>query len=171
MDWQTLVSRRAKKDPLATRVAGAPSSPRWGSLDVLNPVSTAFLNASCDKATFGWTCDAETFEKLRDAYAAETDPAKQKAIAEQVQLRAAGVPDPRAARPVPDADGARPQRQRPAALAGAGAVERGEEVGRVASCHPERSAKGRVVEGSRADCKRRWGRFASLRTGRSFSPA
>ena len=32
-----------------------------------NPVSAAFLNASCDKATFGWPCDAE-LEKLRDAY-------------------------------------------------------------------------------------------------------
>ena len=52
----------------------------------MNPVSAAFLNASCDKATFGWSCD-ETLEKLRDAYASETDPAKQKAIAEQVQLR------------------------------------------------------------------------------------
>ena len=54
----------------------------WGSTDVINPVSAAFLNASCDKATFGWPCD-EALEKLRDAFAKETDPAKQKAIAEQ----------------------------------------------------------------------------------------
>ncbi len=45
----------------------------------------SYLNASCDKATFGWPCDAE-IEKLRDAFAKETDPAKQKAIAEAVQL-------------------------------------------------------------------------------------
>ena len=58
---------------------------------MLNPVSAAFLNASCDKATFGWPCD-EKLEKLRDAYASETDPAKQKAIAEQVQLRVLEYP-------------------------------------------------------------------------------
>ncbi len=58
----------------------------WVAADVMNPVSTAYLNASCDKALFGWPCDAE-LEKLRDDFARETDPAKQKAIAEAVQLR------------------------------------------------------------------------------------
>jgi peptide/nickel transport system substrate-binding protein len=90
MDWQTLVTRRAKKDPLGSGGWSAFFT-SWGSADVLNPVSAAFLNASCDKATFGWTCD-ETLEKLRDAYATETDPAKQKAIAEQVQLRVLEYP-------------------------------------------------------------------------------
>ncbi|MBN9514385.1 MAG: ABC transporter substrate-binding protein [Alphaproteobacteria bacterium] len=90
MDWQTLVGRRAKKDPLS---AGGWSAffTSWAAVDVLDPVATSFLNASCEKATFGWTCDAE-LEKLRDAYAKETDPAKQKAIAEQVQLRAVEYP-------------------------------------------------------------------------------
>ena len=45
-----------------------------------------FVNASCDKAAFGWPCD-EQLEKLRDDFARETDPAKQKAIVEQVQMR------------------------------------------------------------------------------------
>ncbi|SEP45047.1 peptide/nickel transport system substrate-binding protein [Rhodospirillales bacterium URHD0017] len=85
MDWQTLVSRRAKKDPL-DKGGWSAYFTSWGSPDVLNPVSAAFINAACDRATFGWSCD-ETLEKLRDAYASETDPAKQKAIAEQVQLR------------------------------------------------------------------------------------
>jgi peptide/nickel transport system substrate-binding protein len=90
MDWQTLVSRRVKKDPLA---AGGWSAffTSWASVDILDPVAMAFLNASCDKATFGWPCDAE-LEKLRDAYAKETDPAKQKAIAEAVQLRVVQYP-------------------------------------------------------------------------------
>jgi len=52
----------------------------------LNPVSTAFLNSSCDKALFGWPCDTE-LEKLRDDFARATDPAQQKAIAEAVQVR------------------------------------------------------------------------------------
>ena len=49
--------------------------------DILNPVMAGFFNAGCDKAMFGWPCD-ETIEKLRDEFAKETDPAKQKAIAE-----------------------------------------------------------------------------------------
>lgn len=90
MDWQTLVSRRTKKDP-PDKGGWSAFFTSWGSTDVLNPVSTAFLNASCDKATFGWPCDA-TLEKLRDAFAKETDPVKQKAIAEQVQLRVLEYP-------------------------------------------------------------------------------
>jgi peptide/nickel transport system substrate-binding protein len=85
MDWQTLVTRRAKKDPL-DKGGWSAFFTSWGAPDILNPVSAAFINASCDKATFGWPCD-EGLEKLRDAFATESDPAKQKAIAEQVQLR------------------------------------------------------------------------------------
>ncbi len=90
MDWQTLVARRTKKDPLD---AGGWSIffTSWGSPDVMNPVSAAFINASCDKATFGWPCDAE-IEKLRDAFAKETDPAKQKEIAEKVSVRLSEYP-------------------------------------------------------------------------------
>lgn len=87
MDWQTLVSRRAKKDAPDKGGWGVYFT-SWGATDLLNPVSAAFLNASCDKATFGWPCD-ETLEKLRDAFASESDPAKQKQIAEQIQVRAA----------------------------------------------------------------------------------
>ncbi len=90
MDWQTLVSRRAKKDP-PDKGGWNAFFTSWGATDVLNPVSAAFLNASCEKATFGWPCDAE-IEKLRDAYASESDPAKQKEIAEKVQLRVLEYP-------------------------------------------------------------------------------
>jgi peptide/nickel transport system substrate-binding protein len=90
MDWQTLVSRRAKKDSL-DKGGWSAFFTSWGSPDVLTPVSAAFLNATCEKATFGWPCD-ETMEKLRDAFAKETDPAKQMAIAEQVQLRVIEYP-------------------------------------------------------------------------------
>ena len=90
MDWQTLVSRRTKKDaPGAGGWHAFLTS--WASVDILDPVATGFLNASCDKAMFGWPCDAE-LERLRDAFAKETDPARQKAIAEAVQLRAAAYP-------------------------------------------------------------------------------
>jgi peptide/nickel transport system substrate-binding protein len=90
MDWQTLVGRRTKKDvPSAGGWHAFLTS--WGSVDVLNPVSTGFLNASCEKAMFGWPCDPK-MEELRDAFARETDPAKQKTIAEAVQLRQAEAP-------------------------------------------------------------------------------
>ncbi len=90
MDWQTLVSRRTKKDaPGAGGWHAFLTS--WASVDILDPVATGFLNASCDKAMFGWPCDAE-LERLRDAFAKETDPARQRALAEAVQLRAVDYP-------------------------------------------------------------------------------
>jgi peptide/nickel transport system substrate-binding protein len=85
MDWQTLVSRRARKDPPDARGWSAFLTD-WSCADVLNPVMTGFLNSSCDNAMFGWPCDAE-METLRDAYARATDPGKQKQIAEAVQVR------------------------------------------------------------------------------------
>jgi len=85
MDWQTLVARRAKKDPPNAGGWNAFLT-SWVSADILNPVMTGFLNAGCDKAMFGWPCDAE-LEKLRDQFARETDPQKQKEIAEAVQVR------------------------------------------------------------------------------------
>jgi peptide/nickel transport system substrate-binding protein len=90
MDWQTVVARRTKKD--------APDKGGWNAMltswvaaDVLNPVGSAFVNASCDKAPFGWPCDPE-LEKLRSAFAHESDPVKQKAIAEAVQVRETEYP-------------------------------------------------------------------------------
>ena len=90
MDWQTLVSRRTKKDPPGAGGWHAFLT-SWGSIDVLDPVATNFFNASCEKALFGWPCDAE-IERLRDAYSRETDPVKQKAIAEAAQLRLVEYP-------------------------------------------------------------------------------
>jgi peptide/nickel transport system substrate-binding protein len=90
MDWQTLVARRARRDaPTAGGWSAFLTS--WGSIDVLDPASASFLNASCERAAFGWPCDAE-IERLRDAFARETDAAKQKAIAEAVQRRVAEYP-------------------------------------------------------------------------------
>jgi peptide/nickel transport system substrate-binding protein len=89
MDWQTLVSRRAKKEP--------PSAGGWNAFltsfvaaDVLNPISTAALNASCENAWFGWPCD-EQLEQLRQAFAKEIDPARQTELAHQIQVRALEV--------------------------------------------------------------------------------
>ena len=86
MDWQTVVARRAKKDP-ANAGGWHAFLTSWVAADITNPVMAAFFNSACDKALFGWPCDAE-MEKLRDQFARETDPAKQKAVAEAVQVQA-----------------------------------------------------------------------------------
>ena len=86
MDWQTLVARRAKRDPPNAGGWHAFLT-GWVSADISNPIFTGFLNSACDKAMFGWPCDPD-MERLRDQFARETDPAKQKAIAEEVQVRA-----------------------------------------------------------------------------------
>ena len=86
MDWQTVVARRAKKDPPNAGGWHAFLT-SWVAADITNPIFTGFLNSACDKAMFGWPCDTE-MEKLRDQFARETDPAKQKVIAEAVQVRA-----------------------------------------------------------------------------------
>jgi peptide/nickel transport system substrate-binding protein len=84
-DWQSVITRRARKAP--------PSQGGWHGLvtswvaaDVLNPIATSFVNASCDKANYGWPCDEE-IERLRDAFAREADPARQKELAKSVQNR------------------------------------------------------------------------------------
>jgi peptide/nickel transport system substrate-binding protein len=90
MDWQTLVARRAKKDPPAQGGWHAFLT-GWVAADILNPVMMGFLNAGCDQAMFGWPCDKD-LESLRDQYARETNPARLKAIAEAAQVRATQYP-------------------------------------------------------------------------------
>jgi peptide/nickel transport system substrate-binding protein len=86
MDWQTLASRRARREP--------PAQGGWNvfhtysvSADATNPINNAYFGAAGEKSWFGWPSDPE-MEKLRDSYARETDAAKQKALAETIQLRA-----------------------------------------------------------------------------------
>jgi peptide/nickel transport system substrate-binding protein len=90
MDWQTLVARRAKKDP--------PSEGGWhaflttsASVDLLNPVTTSFLNASCGSAAFGWPCDAE-IERLRGAFTRAVGAEAQMGIVQALQRRVAEQP-------------------------------------------------------------------------------
>ena len=89
MDWQTVVSRRAKRDPPnAGGWHGFLTS--WASVDITNPIFMGFMNAGCEKAMFGWPCDAE-MEKIRDDFARETDAVQQKVIAEAAQVREAQI--------------------------------------------------------------------------------
>ncbi len=84
MDWQTLVSRRAKKEGWSA------FHTVWGSADILNPAIIGFMNASCDKALFGWPCDAE-LERLRADFINAADLDAQKKLAAEAQKRAIEV--------------------------------------------------------------------------------
>ncbi|HZQ00206.1 MAG TPA: hypothetical protein VFB13_11740 [Reyranella sp.] len=90
MDWQTVLSRRSRKEP--------PDKGGWSAFvttlattDILDPVVSFFTGAACEKASIGWPCDAE-IEKLRDDYARTTDPAKRKELATALQVRLAEFP-------------------------------------------------------------------------------
>jgi peptide/nickel transport system substrate-binding protein len=90
MDWNTVVARRTRKEPPS---AGGWSGflTTWVSADVLDPVMSAFVGASCEKAAIGWPCDAK-IEELRDAFAKTNDPVRRKEIAEAVQVRVSEYP-------------------------------------------------------------------------------
>jgi peptide/nickel transport system substrate-binding protein len=85
MDWQSVVTRRAKKDP--------PDKGGWNAMMtaaaavlLIDPANHHYTEATGEKAVFGWPTDAK-LEELRAAFVREPDPARQKAIAEQVQIR------------------------------------------------------------------------------------
>lgn len=88
MDWQTLVGRRGKADPI-DQGGWHIFHTAWYTADILNPIANAGVRGLGfgKGGWFGWSEDAE-MEKLRDAYARETDPAKQKELAIAVQKRA-----------------------------------------------------------------------------------
>jgi peptide/nickel transport system substrate-binding protein len=90
MDWQTLVSRRAKKD--------APSAGGWNMFctawtapDIWNPINNAALQARGDKSPwFGWPTGPK-LEELRATFSKETDAAKKKKLSEQIQAEAFAI--------------------------------------------------------------------------------
>lgn len=85
MDWQTLVARRARKE--ATDKGGWSAAFTYSdAASILNPVMASLFNAACAKAAYGWPCDAE-IERLRDAFARESDSGKQRQIAMELQRR------------------------------------------------------------------------------------
>jgi len=86
LDFQAIVARRLRKTvPADGGWNGFMTA--WLSVDMMNPLTNSMLTASCDKANFGWPCDAE-IERLRDAFARAPDlPARQK-IAAELQARA-----------------------------------------------------------------------------------
>jgi len=86
MDWNTVVTRRAKKEPPA-QGGWNMFCTAWVAPDIWNPLANPAVGALGEKSWFGWPADAE-LEKLRDQFARETDDGKKKALAEAIQARA-----------------------------------------------------------------------------------
>jgi peptide/nickel transport system substrate-binding protein len=87
MDWNTVVTRRAKKDP-PEKGGWNMFFTQWVAPDIWNPISNAALDARGEKSGwFGWPSD-EKLEALRAQFARETDTAKKKKLAEAIQARA-----------------------------------------------------------------------------------
>jgi len=84
LDWSTLITRRAKKEPPA---AGGWNifCTNWISADALTPAVNAGVAGGGEKGWFGWSSSAE-LERLRMDWIRATDPAKRKQLAEQIQV-------------------------------------------------------------------------------------
>jgi peptide/nickel transport system substrate-binding protein len=83
MDWSTMITRRANKNPVGQ--GGWNIFHTWATaLDLVTPAVNAWIGGAGDKGWFGWP-SIEQIEKLRADWARETEPAKQKQLAEQIQ--------------------------------------------------------------------------------------
>jgi hypothetical protein len=152
MDWQTVVTRRTKKDP-ADKGGWSAFHTYAIAADILNPISAQWMVADPAKAWFGWPSDPE-LEKLRDSYARETDPAKNKALGgggAEPDARDGAV---RLARHLVRTGRLAQQHRRLAQGAGGGALEHREEVtvkaqpkGRAAMSAPRRHPPRRLRMG------------------------
>lgn len=85
-DWGTVVTRRAKKDPV-DQGGWSAFCTAWAGADQVNPAGHISLRANGDKAWFGWPDDPK-LEALRDSWFAAPDTAAQAAICAQMQAEA-----------------------------------------------------------------------------------
>jgi peptide/nickel transport system substrate-binding protein len=81
MDWSTALGRRAKKDGWNIVIT------THGGPDTTIPIGNVWFNSRCEQANIGWACDPE-LEKLVDAWAAELDRDKRRALLDDVHRRA-----------------------------------------------------------------------------------
>jgi peptide/nickel transport system substrate-binding protein len=89
MDWGSLIQRRASQSP-ADKGGWSAFNTALDGVTVSNPGGNFALRGSGKQAWYGWPTD-ERLETLRAAWFDAADPRSQKAIAEQVQLRALEV--------------------------------------------------------------------------------
>ncbi len=85
-DWGSVVTRRAKKDPV-DQGGWSAFCTAWAGADQANPAGHISLRANGDKAWFGWPDDPK-LEALRDQWFAAPDVAAQAAICAEMQKEA-----------------------------------------------------------------------------------
>jgi peptide/nickel transport system substrate-binding protein len=86
MDWGTLVTRRASKEPLDKGGYNVFAT-GWVGADLLDPVLNLPLKTNGDKAWFGWPND-DKLEALRGQWIKATTLAERKKLAAAIQERA-----------------------------------------------------------------------------------
>jgi peptide/nickel transport system substrate-binding protein len=87
MDWQTLVSRRAKKDP-PSQGGWNMFCTAWVAPDIWSPLNNAALDTKGRKASwFGWPDDPK-IEELKAQFARELNLEKRKKLAAAIQAEA-----------------------------------------------------------------------------------
>ncbi|SEO26462.1 peptide/nickel transport system substrate-binding protein [Rhodospirillales bacterium URHD0017] len=89
-DWTTMVNRLVTKKGPPSEGGWNSFATSWTQVDILDPLMTPYLAATCDKARAGWPCD-EKMEALRDKYVRAATPAEKKAAAEEVQRHFAEI--------------------------------------------------------------------------------
>jgi peptide/nickel transport system substrate-binding protein len=85
-DWGTVVTRRAKKEPV-DQGGWSAFCTAWAGADQINPAGHISLRANGDKAWFGWPDDPK-LEALRDQWFEAPDVAAQAAICAAMQQEA-----------------------------------------------------------------------------------
>jgi peptide/nickel transport system substrate-binding protein len=87
MDWQTLVGRRAKKDPI-DKGGWHMFLTAWQGHDIWNPIANPTFDTRGEASGwFGWAKD-DKLMAMRAEFMRETDAAKKKKLAEALQARA-----------------------------------------------------------------------------------
>jgi peptide/nickel transport system substrate-binding protein len=86
MDWGTLVTRRAVKEPL-DKGGWSVFATGWVGADLLDPAENPALRTNGPKGHFGWPTD-DKIEELRTKWINATSSDDRKKLADAIQLRA-----------------------------------------------------------------------------------
>src|SRR6516164_6154970 len=87
MDWQSMVARLLSKKGPPSEGGWSAFGTSWSQIDILDPLMTPWLAATCDKARAGWPCDS-VLEKMRDVFVLADTPQERKAEADAIQTYA-----------------------------------------------------------------------------------
>jgi len=86
MDWNSVVSRRARKEP-ANAGGWNMFCTYWVAPDLYNPIASAPLGGQGEKGWFGWAKD-DKVEELRAQFTRAESEAEKKRLAEEIQVQA-----------------------------------------------------------------------------------